>query len=236
MKATDVMTRDVVAVTPDTPVEEVARQMIARGVSAVPVVDAEGHVLGIVSEGDLLRRPELGTERQPSWWLRLLGMPEERAAEYVRTHGRHARDVMTREVVTVEEDTPIEEIADLLESHRIKRVPVVRDGRLVGIVSRADIVRALATRALAAAREGMPTVDDATLRRAIERALGEAGVRHEFVSVLVENGVACLWGVVDSPEEREAARVAAENVPGVRAVQTRLAILPPAVRAAMGAE
>ncbi len=232
MKAKDIMTRKVVTVTPETEVREIARLLTERRISAVPVVDEEGRVLGIVSEGDLVRRPELGTERHPSWWLRLFLAPEDRAREFVRSHGHRAREVMTGDPVTIDEEAGLEEIAELLESRHIKRVPVVRDGRLVGIVSRADLLRALV------ARKGgpAPSADDRTLRQRIERALEEAGVRHEFMSVMVSGGVAHLWGIVDTPEEREAARVAAESVPGVREVNVRLNILPPGTRALIGAE
>jgi len=232
VKAKDVMTRRVVTATPDTGVREIARLLTERRISAVPVVDAEGHVLGIVSEGDLVRRPELGTERHPSWWLRLFLAPEDRAREFVKSHGRRAKDVMTREVVTVDEDASLEDIAELLESRHIKRVPVVREGKIVGIVSRADLLRAFASRKTAPP----PTGDDRTLRHRIEQALEEAGVRREFISVMVSGGVAHLWGIVDTPEEREAARVAAESVHGVRAVNIRLNILPPGTRALIGAE
>ena len=232
VKAKDIMTRKVVTVTPDTEVREVARLLTERRISAVPVVDEQGRVLGIVSEGDLVRRPELGTERHPSWWLRLFLSPEDQAREFVKSHGHRARDVMTRDPVTVDEEASLEDIAELLETRHIKRVPVVHEGRLVGIVSRADLLRALASRK--AAPE--PRADDRTLRDRIERALEEAGVRHEFMSVMVSGGVAHLWGIVDTPEEREAARVAAESVPGVREVRVRLNILPPGTRALIGAE
>ncbi len=232
VKAKDVMTRKVVTAAPDTEVREIARLLTERRISAVPVVDGEGRVLGIVSEGDLVRRPELGTERHPSWWLRLFLAPEDRARDFVRSHGLRARDVMTRNPVTVEEDTPLEEIAEILETRHIKRVPVVRDGKLVGIVSRADLLRALVARRSAP----VPEADDAALRERIEQALEEAGVRHELVSVLVTGGIAHLWGIVDTPEEREAARVAAETVPGIRGVEVRLGILPPGTRALIGAE
>ncbi|MCL4798910.1 MAG: CBS domain-containing protein [Burkholderiales bacterium] len=130
MLAKDVMTTSVVTVNPDARVEDVARLLLARGISAVPVVDARGRVLGIVSEGDLIRRPETGTERRPSWWLSLLADPDRAAAEYAKSHGRTARDVMTRDVISVGDRAPLERIAALLEQRRIKRVPVVRGGRL----------------------------------------------------------------------------------------------------------
>ena len=128
MQAKDVMTPNVVTVTPDASVKDIAELLLERQISALPVVDAEQKIVGIVSEGDLLRRPETGTERRRSWWLSLFSSSEERAADYVKGHGRRAEEVMTRNVVTVEEDTPLNKIAELLERRRIKRVPVVVGG------------------------------------------------------------------------------------------------------------
>ena len=152
MRAMDVMTTNVITVSPDTSVQEVAKILSERSISGVPVVDAENRLVGIVSEGDLLHRVEMGTDRRPdrrtgrrrSWWLDTVGSDEELARAYVKSHGRTARDVMTSEVTSVNETTELADIANLLETRRIKRVPVVRDGKLVGIVSRANLVRALA--------------------------------------------------------------------------------------------
>ena len=141
MQAKDVMTTKVVTVQPDARVEHIAALLLERSISGVPVVDADGRLLGIVTEGDLMRRPEIGTERHRGWWLRLFGDERERAAEYARAHGSRAADVMTRNVVTVSEETSVGEIARLLEEHRIKRVPVVRDDKVVGIVSRANLLQ-----------------------------------------------------------------------------------------------
>ncbi len=137
MTAKDIMARPVVSVGPDTSVQEIARLLLERRISAVPVVDDRSRVIGMASEGDLMRRPESRTERHASWWLELLEGTEERARTYLESHGLTARDVMTREVVTVAENTPLDKIATLLERNRIKRVPVLRGGKVVGIVSRA---------------------------------------------------------------------------------------------------
>ena len=134
MQAKDVMTRDVTTVSPEATVREIAQLLLERRISAVPVVNAESELLGIVSEGDLIRRPEGGTTRPASWWLSLLTTPEDSALDYVKTHGGHARDVMTRKLVTVDEDTPLWEVARTLEKHHVKRVPVLKGGKLVGIV------------------------------------------------------------------------------------------------------
>src|SRR5574338_371038 len=146
MQAKDVMTTRLATVAPDATVREIANLLLERRISAVPVVDSDGRLKGIVSEGDLIRRPELGTLRHRSWWLSLLSNAEEDAISYVKTHGGHARDVMTPEVITVDETAPLEQIADTLEKHGIKRVPVLGKGKLVGIVSRADLLRGLVAR------------------------------------------------------------------------------------------
>lgn len=233
MRAGDVMTTHVVSVEPDTPVEEIARTLLEHRISAVPVLDASGQVAGIVSEGDLMRRPETGTDSPPAWWLTMLSSSEEQAAKYVKTHGRRAREIMTHDVVTVSESATLEEVADVLERRRIKRAPVLRDGKLVGIVSRADLLRGLAT-----AKGLKPaTSDDRTIRAAILEALRlETGVRHEFVNVTVSDGTVHLWGMVESPEERDAVRIAAENTIGVRAVDNHLGVIPPAARWALWAQ
>lgn len=228
MQAKDVMTANVITVRPDTTVEEIARLLLERHISAVPVVDAQGAVLGVVSEGDLLRRPELASERRQPWWLRLVGNAAERAEEYLKTHGLHAEDVMTHPVVTVTEETPLGRIAELLEKRRIKRVPVVRDGRLVGIVSRANLLHALAARKDEPAE---PSTDDRALREAVTGELEQLDwATHGALNVIVTGGVVELWGWVESAEERKALIAAAEGVPGVRAVEDHLGSVPPWAR------
>ncbi len=223
MLARDVMTRNVVTVGPDTAVSEIARLLLEKRISGVPVVESDGRLVGIVSEGDLMRRVEEGGPRRGSWWLAMLGIPEERAIEYVRTHGRRARDVMTRQLVTVTPDTPIGKVARLLEEEHIKRVPAVEDGRLVGIISRADLLRALASR-----QEVPPaTADDSALRERLMKELEAAGLDyHPYVNIVVSEGIVHLWGLVSSKAEAEALRVAAESVEGVRGVDSHLAVLP----------
>ena len=144
MRAMDVMTADVITVKENASVRDVAKLLAERGISAVPVVDDDNRIIGMVSEGDLLHRTETGTGRRRSWWLELIASTNELAVDYVRSHGGSVKDVMTRDVISVSDTTPVADIAILLEKNRIKRVPVVRDGRLVGIVSRANLVRALA--------------------------------------------------------------------------------------------
>jgi CBS domain-containing protein len=225
VQASDVMTTKVITVTPDTPVEQVARILLEYRISGVPVVEASGRIVGIVTEGDLMRRPELETARRRPWWLGLIADERSRAEEYVKSHGSRARDVMTRNVVTVGEETPVSEIARLLERHRIKRVPVVRGGELVGIVSRANLIQGLA-----AHREAPPAParDDRSIREQITRILDREGlVTHAPLNVIVTNAVVELWGFVDSREERDAIRVAAEGVPGVVAVEDQRGTIQP---------
>jgi len=217
MRAKDVMTTDVVTITPQTTIAEIAAILIERRFSGLPVVE-QGRVVGIVSEGDLLRCHEIGTDRKRpgSWWLRLL-RGDPRPADYVKSHAVHAADVMTREVISVSEQEPVAAIAILLGEGRIKRVPVLRDGRLVGIVTRANLVQALASRSGEAAAEG--ALGDAAIRtRLLEELEPQAWWRADS-NVLVADGVVHFWGVCENDAEKQAARVAAENVPGVRRVE-----------------
>ncbi|MGA9011717.1 MAG: CBS domain-containing protein [Acetobacteraceae bacterium] len=220
MRAIDVMTPNVITVDPDTLVQDLAKLLSERNISGAPVVDKTGGIVGIVSEGDLLHRSELGTERHTqkrrAWWLEHFA--SELARDYVKSHGRTVKDIMTRDVATVGEDTELAEIATLLETKRIKRVPVLRDGKIVGIVSRANLVRALAA---ATTEAPMPDADDRAIRARLLTELEKQpwATKLWAQDVIVNNGVVHLWFGSDEPEERrQAARVAAENVPGVRSV------------------
>jgi CBS domain-containing protein len=233
MRAVDVMTTDVITVDPDMTVQDFARLLAERGISGAPVVDASGRPVGIISEGDLLHRAEIGTARRHrvrrrSWWLDHFA--SELARDYIKSHGRTVKDIMTRDVVTVSEDTDLGEVAALLEAKRIKRVPVMRDGKIVGIISRANIVRAVGATKGAPLREGEG--DDRTIRA---RLLAELG-REEWAKfwpedIIVRDGIVHLWVSSDEPgEKRQALRVAAETTPGVRGVEEH--VLPaPAVPA-----
>jgi CBS domain-containing protein len=215
------MTPDVVTVGPGARVDEIARLMLDHHISAVPVVDASGRLVGIVSEGDLVRRAETATVGRPAWWLELLTDQGALARDYVKTHGRRARDVLTRDVLTVGVDTPLEDVARLLERRRIKRVPVVRDGHVVGIVSRADLVRTLAVRP-----PQPPPAEVADDRAIRERVLATLRAQPWWLgtyrNVVVVDGVVHLWGLARSQAERDAVRVAVETVPGVRGVEDHL--------------
>lgn len=220
MNAADIMTPNVITVGPDTPLDQVVTLMLDGRISGIPVVD-EDAVIGIVTEGDLLRRVELGSEPRRSHLLELVSRATPLAAEYVRSHGRKASEVMTESVITVDDTTPIAEIARILETRRIKRVPVLRDGKLVGIVSRANLLRALATRLQATAPS---QVDDQRIRTALltELRAHKWGAMVAQLDVTVENGVVELWGVVHSQEQKMAVRVLAENMPGVTRVEDHL--------------
>ena len=235
MRAMDVMTTNVITVSPDTSVQALATLLSERGISGVPVVDANGRPIGIVSEGDLLHRVETGTDRRPerrtgrrrSWWLDTIASDQDLARDYVKSHGRTAKDIMTRDVVTVTEETDLADVATLLEANRIKRVPVVRDGKIVGIVSRANLVRALG--ATTAAPTSDTGDDDRAIRGKLLAELGqqEWAARVWAQDIIVSGGVVHLWFGSDEPEERRrAVRVAAENVPGVRGVEEHVVPIP----------
>lgn len=220
MNASQIMVRDVIAVAPTATVKDIAALLVEKHISAVPVVDDNGRLLGIVSEGDLMRRSEIGTERHRSWWLRLFTPTETLGHEFVKAHGREARDIMTSPVLTVAPDTSLSDIATVLEKNRIKRVPVVEGGRLVGIVSRANLVQALA--ASPGTRPPVQDSDEAIRRRVLDYIRAQPWGMPWLINVSVQDGVVQLWGLITSEEERHAVRVAAEEAPGVKAVQDNL--------------
>lgn len=227
MKASDIMTSPVITAGPGTPVSEIAALLFRNHISAVPIVD-EGELVGMVSEADLLLREEIGTdraERATSWWLRLFA-ENRAAADYVKSHARQARDVMARDVVSVAPDTPVAEIAALLATQGIKRVPVLRGGALVGIVSRANLVQAMAL-AEHPAQRAHPDSDDAIRGRLLSELERHSWWRPTRSNVVVKEGVVHYWGTIDSEDERDAARVAAENISGVHGVDDRRRLFQP---------
>ena len=232
MQAKDIMTASVATVRPDTEISEIAKQLLARNISAMPVVVDQDRVVGIVSEGDLMRRSENGTERQRSWWIRAFAEPEVRARDYIKTHGMCAKDIMSRNVISVSEDTSLADIAETLEKRHIKRVTVMRDEKLVGIVSRANLLQGL----VAAGAKTAATASDRDLRTAIENAASKAGLNDQHVSVVVADGVATLWGMAETATERSALGIAAKRVAGVSRVENNINIMPDMVRSTMGAE
>jgi len=222
MLARDVMTSSPITVAPDTPVTEVATLLLEKRISAVPVVEADGRIVGIVSEGDLLRRADTQTEQRRSSWLELLLDRNVTSADFVKTHGTRARDVMTPDVVAVTSDTPLAEIASLLERRRIKRVPVVDNGRLVGIVSRANLLQGLVAQPRVAVAADVQT-RDAEIRSRLDEILQEVpGVDLRRINAVVKNGTVFLWGTVKSDNQRRALMVAAESVPGVERVEDNM--------------
>ncbi len=224
MKAKDIMTKTVITARPDASVREIARLLLKNRISAVPVVDDRGGVIGMVSEGDLMRRPESGTENRASWWLDFIEGPEDRAQAYLKSHGLTARDVMTRKVITADENTPLEKIATLLERNHIKRVPVLRRGKLVGIASRANLLHGLVARGGKAAKA--TRLNTARIRDDVMAEFRRIGLRTNFMNVVVADGIVHLWGMVESAAQRKALALAAQGVAGVKKVENQLSIQP----------
>lgn len=220
MKARDVMTSPVVTVPESATIAEVANILVSKRISAVPVVDGAGKLVGIVSEGDLLHRVEAGTLRPQPWWLHVISGDRPLAADYVKSHATKVTDVMTKEVRTTDPETPLKEIAELLEKCHIKRVPIVnKDAELVGIVSRANIIQAIAT-----AHQKLETsLSDTAIRDRLLEELSRQPWAHTYrLNVTVSQGVVDLWGMVESETERKAITVAAESIPGVTTVNDHL--------------
>ncbi len=225
MQVKDVMTSPVISVEPDSTVAQTVQIMLQRRISGLPVIDKTGRLAGIVTEGDLLRRAETGTQRQRPRWLEFLLGPGRLAEDYTRTHGRKVSDIMTAEPLTVTEETPLADVVTLMEKRRIKRVPVVRGQEIVGIVSRANLIHALA----GVVREVKPAAaGDQAIREQVLAELGrQSWAPVALVDIVVRNGVVELWGTITDERERQAITVAAENVPGVKAVKDNLAWVEP---------
>jgi CBS domain-containing protein len=221
MRAIDVMTPSVICAQPDMTVQEAAKRLVENRISGMPVVDESGALVGIVSEGDLLRRVETSTQTRNPWWLEFLSSTRELATTFVKEHGRLVGDVMTPEVMTVDEQTSLTDIADMMERRSIKRVPVLRDGKLVGIVSRSNLIRALAS-VPPPVQDDAP-VSDREIAEAIVAALHGKRWALPKENVIVVDGVAHLWGMIQSDEEEKALCIAASEVKGVKHVQAHLA-------------
>jgi CBS domain-containing protein len=223
MKAADVMTRRLITIDPDSSVADAAKRMLESRISGMPVVDGEGQLVGVISEGDLLHRSEMGTDQpqRRSWWLNLISGPTDAADDYVKSHSRWVRDVMTQSVVTVNPDASLGDVVRVLERHRIKRVPVVDNGRLVGIVSRANLLQALGSGAVIEM-----SADDRTLREGVLAELAAQPWAPEDYSenIVVKDGIVHLWGSVSTESQRDALRVAAESVPGVKGVEDHITV------------
>jgi CBS domain-containing protein len=219
MRAHQIMTRPVITVTPETTIVEAASTMLQRHVSGLPVVDASGKLVGIVSEGDFIRRSEIGTQRKRGRWLRLILGPGKSATDFVREHGSKVAEIMTPEPLTITEDTALEEIVQLMEKNNVKRMPVMRGEKVVGIVSRANLLQAVAS---LARRIPDPTADDDHIRNRILDALTKSDWCPFGLGVIVRDGIVHLSGVITDERSRQAAIVAAENVAGVSQVHDHL--------------
>jgi CBS domain-containing protein len=223
MYAMNVMTRPVVTIPADATVYAAADILLGARISAAPVVDADGKMIGIVSEADLMNRAESGAVPAKSWLQRLLAPEAVLARDFLRSHSHHVADVMTRDVVAAEEQTDLREIAGLMQSRKVKRIPIVRGGKVVGIVSRANLLQGLL------AREPQPagcTASDDNLRDRVNEELDRHSWASEVSNVVVESGAVHLWGQTFSPTARDAIRVAVENVPGVKRVVNNIVVLP----------
>jgi CBS domain-containing protein len=220
MKASDIMTPDVISADPDATVLQAARYMLQHHISGLPVIDKTGALVGILSEGDFLRRRETHTDRRPSRWLEFLMGPGKLAAQYTHTHGSKVSEVMTTNLHTVSEDTPLEKIVEMMERYRIKRVPVLRGKKVVGIVTRANLMHAMVS--LARGEPKAATGDAAIRQELLKELKTEKWALASMINVVVREGVVELWGMIVDDRQREALIVAAENIPGVKQVKDHL--------------
>lgn len=224
MRAHQIMTRPVFTVLPESTILEAANLMLERRISGLPVVDAAGKLVGIVSEGDFIRRSEIGSQRKRSRFLKFILGPGQSATDFVHEHGRKISEIMTHEPVTISEDTPIESIVTLMEKNRLKRLPVIRDDRVVGIVSRANLLQAVAN---LARQIPDPTADDDHIRNRIIDALGRNDWCPSGLGVIVRDGIVHLSGVIIDERSRQAAIVCAETIAGVKKVHDHLCWVDP---------
>jgi len=232
MEAAHIMTRNVVSVRPETTISEAVRLMLQHRISGLPVVDGHDHLVGIVTEGDFLRRVETGTRRQRLRWVEFFLGPGRLAEEYVRSAGRTVEDVMTPSVHTIDEDTSLSDAVELMERHRIKRLPVLHDRKLVGIVTRANLLHALAS--LAPEIKATPAGDEEIRERLLATLDQENWAPLGMIDIIVRNGMVELWGTLLDERKRRALIVAAENVPGVKGVHDHLVYVEPMSGMAMG--
>jgi CBS domain-containing protein len=232
MKAANIMTHNVISVRPETTILQAADLMLQHRISGLPVVDSDGHVVGIVTEGDFLRRVETDTQPQRPRWVQFLLGPGRLAEEYVRSSSRKIEDVMTQPVHTIGEGMPLSDVVELMEHHRIKRLPVLRDHKLVGIVSRANLLHALAS--LAREIESTPGDDEAIRERLLAELNQQSWAPLGLIDVIVRNGTVEFWGTLLDERKRRALIVAAENVRGVKGVRDHLVWVEPISGVAIG--
>ena len=219
MRAHQIMTRPVITVTPETTVVEAANTMLQRHVSGLPVIDPDGKLVGIISEGDFIRRSEIGTQRKRGRFLRFILGPGQAATDFVQEHGRKVAEIMTTTPLTITEDTELEKIVQLMEKNNVKRLPVIRGDQIVGIVSRANLLQAVAS---LARQIPDPTADDDHIRNRVIDTLAKNDWCPFGLSVIVRDGIVHLSGVITEERSRQAAIVAAENVAGVNKVHDHL--------------
>ncbi len=218
MKVGEIMTQEVISVTPETSVADAVRLMLEERISGLPVISSARALVGIVTEGDFLRRSELGTEKKRPHWLEFILSPGALASDYVHSHARTVSDIMTRDVVVATEDMPLDAAVELMERKHVKRMPVVRGRTVVGVISRANLLHALAAAPPRAAERN----DDEAIRRNLEREIDKQPWNAHQFHFVVKDGVVDLWGFITSEQQRSAIRIAAENVPGVTQVRDQL--------------
>jgi CBS domain-containing protein len=225
MNAKDVMTGDVISIDPDSTILQAARLMLQHHISGLPVIGSSGALVGILSEGDFLRRRETRTEHRRSRWLEFLMGPGKIAAEYTHSHGSRVGEVMTPHVYTVDENASLEAIVELMERHRIKRVPVMRDGKVIGLVTRSNLMHALVS--LSRSEPNAATGDAAIREKLLTELRNQPWAPTSMTNVVVHDGVVEFWGAIIDERQREALKVAAENIAGVKAVKDHLAWVEP---------
>lgn len=218
MKVGSVMTQEVVSVTPETSIEEVAKIMLREKISGLPVINPAHVLVGMITEGDLLRRVETGTEKTRPHWLEFMVGPTTLSAEYVHARGRKVVEVMTHNAVVATEDMPLDQAVELMERRHVKRLPVVRDGKVVGIISRANLLHALA----ASPPKSNNEISDKDIRDQLDRELCKRSWRARESNIVVKDGVVDVWGYIADDRHRDAIHVAAENIPGVKQVRDHL--------------
>ena len=224
MRAHQIMTRRVITVATGAPIVEAANTMLQNHISGLPVVDETGKLVGIISQGDFIRRAEIGTQRKRGRWLKLLLGSGKVASDFVHERGRKVGEIMTLDPCTVTEDATLEDVVSLMEQNNVKRLPVMRGDQLVGIVTRSNLLQAVAE----LAREVPdPTADDDHIRNHIITSIEKTDWGPFGLGVIVRNGNVHLSGVITNERSRQAAIVAAENVSGVRKVHDHLCWVEP---------
>jgi CBS domain-containing protein len=220
MRAADIMTREVISVTPEESIDTAIDLMLSKHISGLPVVDDNRRLVGILTEGDLLRRPEIGTQRERSRWRDAFARARGETQTYVQSHGVRVKDVMTRTPVMVTEDTPLDEIVQLMETRHIKRLPVMREGEVIGLVGRADVLAALVK--VRREARAAPTDDKAIRQQILENIAEQDWAAGAVVDVMVRNGAADLWGEVLDAQQAEALSALLESTPGIQRVEIYL--------------